>query len=67
MSISGRCRDEEGKKHIAKQLANIPESIPSFDLKTGQLKTKKMPKEKSPQELAMRDLKSFQKKQHEST
>ena len=57
--ISGRVKDPESKKLVAKQLQGVADLMPDFDLKTGQIKQKKVPKEKSPIELAIKDLKTL--------
>ena len=61
-SISGRVRDAAGKALLAKQLGDVNNNMPSFDLKTGTLKQKKAKKEKSPAEEALQGLKTLEKK-----
>lgn len=65
VKLSGRCKDDESKKHVASQLKSaMNTTLPQFDLKTGQIKQKKVPKEKSPAELAIKDLKAMSNKPH---
>ncbi len=61
-SISGRVRDAAGKALLAKQLGDINNTMPTFDLKTGSLKQKKNKKEKSPVDEALQGLKTLEKK-----
>lgn len=50
---------------MASQLKNaMNDTMPQFDLKTGQIKQKKVPKQKSPEENTMKELKTLLDKPH---
>lgn len=61
-SISGRVRDAAGKALLSKQLGDLSNNMPTFDLKTGSLKQKKARKEKTPVDEALQGLKTLEKK-----
>ena len=61
--VSGRVRDSEGKKMIAKEMQNMSNDMPTFDLTTGAIKAKKQKKEKSAEDQSSKELKTLEKKQ----
>ena len=62
--ISGRVRDNESKKLVAKQMQEIGNGMPQFDLKTGVIKSKKAKKEVPPEAEILRELKTLNNKCH---
>ena len=64
--ISGRVRDTESKKLVAKQMSELGNGIPVFDLKTGAIKSKKAKKPLPPEVEILRELKTLNNKYHVS-
>ena len=62
MKLSGRVSDAASKQLVAKQLSALEDTVPRFDMETGQIRSKKAKKQKSPNEQAQADLKQFDKK-----